>query len=346
MMKKFGILIFLTCLGAIVHGASYTGWGIKSINLPNKLDIGPDVVVAVLDTGIDPNHKHIKGNLVRFLDYSKTGKDDNHGHGTHVAGIIKSVFPPVKLVALKYYNPKFNGRESLEATILGLKAAVEMNVDIINYSGGGEEPSAEELKVLRMAEAKGIIVVVAAGNHASDIDNKKTAFYPASYGLSNIISVNAHDERFKLLKSSNWGKRLVDLAAPGKGITSSLPFNRAGRLTGTSQATAFVCGLVALLKSRFPHLDHRRIKQIVRQSAKREKTLKEYTITGGRIDVGSALLAAFKYKGPKRRQRRNLALWEKRVFELLLPFSWQGLGRIPSSKRGITHEGTFFFYKP
>jgi subtilisin family serine protease len=292
-MKTLLISTFLI-LSFQAFGGSYAGWGLGSINMPAKLVTNKEITVAVLDTGIDPTHEHIKGNLVRFLDYSGTGKNDSHGHGTHVAGIIKNIFPKVKLVALKYYNPKYNGKQSLEATVKALKAAVDMNVDVINYSGGGPESSSEELAVLKEAERKGIIVVVAAGNESSNIDNKKHAFYPAAYGLSNIISVSAHDQNLKLIKSSNWGKKLVDLAAPGKRIKSALPYNRAGFLTGTSQATAFVTGVVAIIKSQFPKLSYTEVKNIIRNSAKKETFLASNSNSGGRLDAKAAILEASK----------------------------------------------------
>ena len=292
-MKTLLISTFLI-LSFQALGGSYSGWGLGSINMPAKLVTNKEITVAVLDTGIDPNHKHIKGSLVRFLDYSGTGKNDSHGHGTHVAGIIKNIFPKVKLVALKYYNPKYSGKQSLEATVKALKAAVDMNVDVINYSGGGPESSSAELAVLKEAERKGIIVVVAAGNESSNIDKKSNAFYPAAYGLSNIISVSAHDENLKLIKSSNWGKRLVDLAAPGKRIKSALPKDRAGFLTGTSQATAFVTGVVAMLKSQFPKLSYTEVKNIIRNSAKKEIALASNSNSGGRLDAKAAVLEASK----------------------------------------------------
>ena len=292
-MKTLLITLFITLSFQALAG-SYSGWGLDSINLPKKIVANKEVTVAVLDTGIDPTHEFVKGNLVRFLDYSGTGKNDSHGHGTHVAGIIKSIFPKVKLVALKYYNPKYSGKQSLEATVKALQAAVDMNVDIINYSGGGPESSSAELAVLKEAERKGIIVVVAAGNEASDIDKKSNAFYPAAYGLSNIISVSAHDQSIKMVKSSNWGKKLVDLVAPGKRIKSALPFNRAGFLTGTSQATAFVTGVVAILKSQFPKLTYTEVKNIIRSSAKKEMAFASNSISGGRLDARAAVLEASK----------------------------------------------------
>src|SRR5690606_35904243 len=116
------------------------------------------------------------------IDFS-TGKQtstpaDKHGHGTHVAGIVKSIFPDVKILAIKYYNPKASGQANLDATVKALQYAVDQNVDVINYSGGGPEASVEELRVLKAAEAKGILVIAAAGNERSNIDDKKNAYYP------------------------------------------------------------------------------------------------------------------------------------------------------------------------
>jgi len=132
-------------------------------------------------------------------------------------------------------------------------------------------------------------VVCAAGNEGSNIDDKRNAFYPAAYGLSNIIVVSGHDENMKLVDSSNYGKSLVDIAAPGKRIKSALPLNRSGFLTGTSQATAFVTGVAALLKSNDSNLSAKEIKRIIKASAKSEISLKNYSNSNGRLDASSAL---------------------------------------------------------
>jgi thermitase len=270
----------------------FSNWGLDSINLPKTVVSKNEVTVAVLDTGIDGTHEFLSGNVVSSYDFSNTGSGDNHGHGTHVSGIIKSVFPQVKLISLKYYNPKFSGKESLDATLAGLRKAVELNVDIINYSGGGPEASSEELAILKEAEKKGILVVCAAGNESANIDNKSDAFYPAAYGLSNIIVVSNYNESINLGDSSSYGKKSVDIAAPGTRIKSSLPLNRSGFLTGTSQATPFVTGVAALLKSRDKSLTPARIKEIIRSSAKVELTLKSYVSSGGRLDASAALKMA------------------------------------------------------
>ena len=244
--------------------STYASWGIDPTNSTSGINLKPawenfvknrEVIVAVIDTGIDPNHPFLKNNIyvpngvassVNYgLDFSKNKANlsqpfDTLGHGTHVSGIIKSVHPEVKILTLKYYNPQASGQDNLNSTIEALRYAVEANVDIINYSGGGPEPSLEELRILKLAEKKGILVVAAAGNEESNIDQKSNAYYPASYGLSNIITVTAHDQNIQTLASSNYGKKSVDISAPGHRIKSSLPNSRAGFLTGTSQATAFV----------------------------------------------------------------------------------------------------------
>jgi subtilisin family serine protease len=266
-----------------------------------------EIVVAVIDTGIDYTHPFLQGNLAVTegklssenygVDFSKDSKyrqkpEDTHGHGTHVAGIIRSVFPEVKILALKYYNPSASGQDNLNSTIAAVRYAVEQNVDIINYSGGGPEPSTEELKALKLATDKGILVVAAAGNEESDIDNKKYAYYPASYGLPNIITVTAHDQAMSILSSSNWGKKSVDISAPGHRIRSSLPNGRSGYLTGTSQATAFVSGIAALIKAQYPEITAQQLKQIIIESASKDITLMSKCSSGGRLDASAAYQSA------------------------------------------------------
>jgi subtilisin family serine protease len=292
--------------------STYASWGIDPTNTLSGINLKPawenfsksrDVIVAVIDTGIDPNHPFLKDNLYipsgqadaknYGLDFSKNRSDstqpfDTHGHGTHVAGIIKSVHPKVKILTLKYYNPQASGQDNLNSTIEALRFAVEKNVDIINYSGGGPEPSLEELRILKLAEKKGILVVAAAGNEESNIDQKSNAYYPASYGLSNIITVTAHDQNLQTLASSNYGKKSVDISAPGHRIKSSLPNSRAGFLTGTSQATAFVSGVAALLKSQFNELNTDHLKQLIVKSAKTGPTFTDKTSSGGMLDAQQA----------------------------------------------------------
>ncbi|MAX67350.1 MAG: S8 family peptidase [Bacteriovoracaceae bacterium] len=293
----------------------FTSWGIdpkykkSSINLKDswkKFKKNKDITVAIVDTGIQYNHPFLRKNITTLegqLSAQNYGKDfshkkamntpsDNHGHGTHVAGIVKSIFPEVKLLPLKYYNPQASGKANLDSTIKALKYAVEQNVDIINYSGGGASSSEEEKAILLEAERKGILVIAAAGNEKSNIDIEKNHYYPASYGLSNIISVAAHDEFNQVISSSNYGSKTVDIAAPGYKIKSSIPGNAAGIMTGTSQATAFVTGVAALIKSNYPKLNFQQIKNIILSSARKISKLKGKVLGGGKLDAARALEVA------------------------------------------------------
>ncbi len=305
--------------------SKFASWGVHPSNKNSNINLlkawqkykkSKEIVIAVVDTGIYPNHIYLKDNFFVFrgklgpknygVDFSQRLKTslqpfDQHGHGTHISGTIKSVFPKIKLLSLKYYNPTASGQENLNFTIKALEYAVNRGVDIINYSGGGPEPSVEEFRVLRRAREKDILVVAAAGNESSNIDIRTNAYYPASYNLSNIIAVTAHDQNLKILSSSNWGKSNVDLGAPGHQINSSLPKNQAGFLTGTSQATAFVSGVAGLLKSQFPKLKSQEIKNIIQASAKKEITLMGKCASQGRLEAGQAMAQAMRYIASSRK---------------------------------------------
>ncbi|EQC50136.1 putative bacteriocin [Bacteriovorax sp. BSW11_IV] len=312
MLSTSGLAVDASHLDLNQLKSKYSSWGIdpdnklSSINLPEAwkhFSEKKEVVVAVIDTGIDYYHSFLKDNLYvpagkvgpanYGVDFSKnrvsnSRPSDDHGHGTHVSGIIKSIFPKVKILALKYYDRNASGKDNLKSTIDALRYAVEQNVDIINYSGGGPKPDTEELEILKKAEAKGILVVAAAGNEESNIDLESNAYYPASYDLKNIITVTAYDQNLRVLSSSNYGKRAVDISAPGYQIKSALPSNRSGYLTGTSQATAFVTGVASMIKSQFPDLSSEQIIDIINKSAKKEFTLEGKCATGGRLDATKA----------------------------------------------------------
>ena len=257
---------------------------------------------CIIDTGIDVNHPDIKNNLwvnpgeaceskTKKGEYiacekSRNGIDDdgngfvddlhgwnfvsnngnlqdNHGHGTHIAGIvgaeggngigISGVAPKVSLIIAKYYDPHAPANNNLINTIRAIRYCTLVGATIINYSGGGLEPSEKEKEAIRDArdkQGRPILFIAAAGNERSNSDVKK--YYPADYDLPNIISVTAIDANKQVLDSSNYGEFSVDLAAPGKQIYSTLPGGAYGYMTGTSQATAVVTGAAALVRTKYP----------------------------------------------------------------------------------------------
>lgn len=289
-----------------------------------------DVIVAVIDTGIDAQHKDLAANLWKnpgetgldkngrdkasngldddgngFIDdvhgwnfvHSNNDLTDNHGHGTHIAGIvgaeggnnfgISGVAPKVSLMILKYYDPSSTGSNNLKNTIQAIEYAVSMGAKVINYSGGGTEYSREEFLAVKKAEEKGILFVAAAGNERSNSDISH--YYPANYGLKNIISVTAIDPNIETLPSSNYGKNTVDLAAPGLDIYSTLPGGQFGTMTGTSQATAFVSGVASLVMSQFPTFSAEDVKKYILRTGDEYASLKAKTGTARKLNIFKAL---------------------------------------------------------
>lgn len=262
-------------------------WGLRQTEAEQawKINSGSEkVVVAVIDTGADINHPDLKENLwVNPGEIPGNGIDDDangyiddiygwnfaannnqvvdeNGHGTHIAGIVgarggnnigtSGVAPRVRLMILKYFDREMSEAQNVANTVRAIQYATRMKAQIINYSGGGFSRFTAEEAAIREAGRQGILVVAAAGNERMNSDI--FGFYPADYGLPNIVSVTAVDRDKKFVPTSNYGRKTVHIAAPGKEIYSTLPGGRYGLMTGTSQATAFVTGVAALLISRSP----------------------------------------------------------------------------------------------
>ncbi|MCX6113400.1 MAG: S8 family serine peptidase [Proteobacteria bacterium] len=285
-MKKSFLYITLATITGLLFSCSFNSKSADN-SIPKIIFSKPaikskkNIIVAVIDTGIDVNHRELKGSLWTAKDGKKNGwnfvdnnnnVNDDIGHGTHIAGIIKSSNANITLMILKYYDSRSDSQKNaFENSLKAIRFAIDNRADIINYSGGGRGSSSQELALLKEAESKGIIVVTAAGNESSDIDT--TPYYPASYRLSNIISVAFLDGKGKLAKESNYGASTVDVAAPGEDIYSTLPGNKHGYLTGTSQATAYVTAMVASIKSANPKLNYKEIKKLVLASSYKNNNL-------------------------------------------------------------------------
>ena len=213
------------------------------------------IKVAVIDTGYDQTSTWSNAYKIGLTQpklcpsghydfvLNNANTIDNHGHGTHIAGIIAKGNERIDycLVILKYYDPKVPNTDNLKNSIAAYKKAIELGVDIINYSGGGTERSEEECTLMKQALDKGIVVVAAAGNERSDLD--KHPYYPAlcDSRINVVGSIDASGER---LPSSNWSSELYSVTYKlGQNILSLLPHDSFGYMTGTSQATAKVTSL-------------------------------------------------------------------------------------------------------
>ena len=280
-----------------------------------------DVVVAVLDTGIDYTHSDLRenmwqGNVNHGYDFAadNTGaNDDNpmpdlpydvngHFHGTHVAGIIgavannnegiSGVAQHVSIMALKVFRPDGNGYTSdiLEALdYVSQKIDEGENIVAINASYGATEGSQNDLvnSVIKQLGAKGVLFCAAAGNEASN--NDVTPTYPANYDAENIIAVGASDQNDNLASFSNYGANSVDVVAPGTNILSTYPDNQYAYLQGTSMATPQVAGEVALIASYYPNSTVAERKAMILNGVDVKSALNAKVATNGRVNINLAL---------------------------------------------------------
>lgn len=280
----------------------------------------PDVVVAIIDTGIALSHPDLKNNLwvndreipgnnidddrngyiddihgANFLTDSGNPNDDNL-HGTHVAGIVAAecfnsrgvcgVAPSVKLMALKLLDAQGSGDGA--GLLKALRYAIDMkrrgvNLKVLNMSFGGNETLDEVLELFEEARRAGILIVTAAGNDSSD--NDALPVYPANYRLSNLLSVAAINDLGQLAYFSNYGAQYVDVGAPGASIWSTFLFGFYFPLDGTSMAAPFVSGIGALIASRYPHYTPAQIRQKIVTSVKPYRHLQGRIVHPGMVSA-------------------------------------------------------------
>ena len=229
-----------------------------------------NVVIAVIDTGVDYNHPSLRPNMVAGYDFKENDSDpmdktsqQNPGHGTHCAGImgatglvdggVLGMSPVVSIMPIRFLGE--DGSGDLNAAIKSVDYAIEKKVQVVSASWGATIPRAQAgplIEAIKRVDDAGIIFVSAAANDGKNNDN--TDVFPANAGFPNSITVAASGPNDEKPQWSNYGKRTVHVAAPGLDIMSTLPNNGYNKLSGTSMATPLVSGLVALLKSIDPAL--------------------------------------------------------------------------------------------
>lgn len=237
-----------------------------------------DVIVGVLDTGVDYRHQDLSAHMWHnfgevpgngrdddgngyiddvygydFCNYSRGGGSsdpiDSYGHGTHVAGIVLSAANSqrefickdinVKIMALKFLDA--NGRGTQYDAACAFYYAADNGARVINCSWGYFASSVSLFNAVDYAVRKGVIIVASSGNNNWDYEQ-----YPACF--PHVLSVGAIDNNGKRAYFSNYGDYLF-ISAPGVDILSTYPGNAYAKMTGTSQASPYVAGVVAMLQA-------------------------------------------------------------------------------------------------
>lgn len=299
-------------------------WAPAAIRLPDawRLSTGVGTRVAVLDTGVDASHPLLAGRLLPGWDFVDddadadevgTRADPGYGHGTHVAGLVALAAPGVKIMPLRVLNPQGAGDAwALAAAMLHAvdpdgNPATDDGAHVINLSLAGlvrtrlldsvalltacvaPDPavpsddlsdSGYEGDRERCSGFGGAVVVAAAGNDGS----RSLKTYPAAEGAYGLIAVAASTASGRLAAFSNSG-RWIQMAAPGDGVTSSVPGGW-GTWSGTSMAAPLVSGTAALMHSLAPRLGARGIARCLTRNT---RTLAGSAI--GQLDAHATLQA-------------------------------------------------------
>lgn len=247
-------------------------WNLPLIGMEESWEMNQgseDIIVAVIDTGIDLDHPEFEGKLAtgyNVLTGDNNPYDDN-GHGTHVSGIIaartnnrtgiagmswNSKIMPVKAIGADGSGTAFDIAE-------GIRWATDNGASVINLSVGNYTPSAALQEAVRYAFERNVVLVAASGNDATDQPG-----YPAAY--PEVLSVAAIDHRTARAEFSNYGDSL-DVAAPGVDVPSTYIYSDYAALSGTSMACPHVAAFASLIRSVNPAMSNQAVMDLIRETA-------------------------------------------------------------------------------
>jgi len=231
------------------------GWHVKQLHVPEtwKVTRGEGMVVMVIDTGYT-DHTDLEGGMDKDKSGSyvvtESAKEDKNGHSTHVCGIIGArdnskgmvgVAPECTIITCKVLGS--DGSGSFSGINAALRYALSIKPDVINMSLGSHSYNSEMHGLIKQLYAADIPIIAASGNDGRG----KAVNYPAKY--SEVICVTAFDKHGKPARFNSTGPE-ADFSAPGVDIYSTWLDGRYVKLSGTSMATPFVAGLVALLLAK------------------------------------------------------------------------------------------------
>ncbi|MHC4153981.1 MAG: S8 family serine peptidase [Planctomycetota bacterium] len=291
-----------------MHNTGQTGGTADAdIDAPEAWDIETDaneIVVAVIDSGVDYTHPDLVANMWTDAngsygyDFVNDDNDpmDDHGHGTHCAGTIGAVGDnntgvvgvcwKVQIMALKSFNSSGWGDQA--NCIAAIEYAIDNGADILSNSWGGDPYNQALNDAIEAADANGVLFVASAGNDSTDNDNEP--HYPSSYDCNNVIAVLATDHNDQMSGFSCYGPNSVDLGAPGSSILSCQLGGGYTYKSGTSMAAPHVAGACALVWSEHPSLSHTEVKNLILEMVDRIDSLNGLCLSNGRLNLCYAVL--------------------------------------------------------
>lgn len=289
--------------GLLDYAYSVVDYAADTLGLSGSRDgnRGDGTVVAVLDTGVQLNHRELRGSFTSarydfvndtrdFSDAPNSRDDDGDGHvdemvghGTHVAGIVNEVAPEARIMPLRVLDSDGIGNAFVIAEAVSY--AADNGADVVNLSLSSPQQSEILADTIEdVAEERGVAVVAAAGN-----DGATTLEYPAANEEAiAVTSVGSTEQKSDFANYGLW----VDVAAPGEDIESTVPINDYALSSGTSMATPFIAGQAALILSEDSSLDTECVETLIKDTARSlDASNPSYAgmLGAGHADIGASI---------------------------------------------------------
>jgi subtilisin family serine protease len=270
--------------------ASYDRWAHDKIGLRRAWDTtrgSSNVIIAILDSGIDFKHPELAGRIVQGRDFANGDWSayDDRGHGTMSAGVaagrggnrigVAGACWGCRIMPIKVLNKNGTGYGSWVTK--GIIWAADHGADVISMSFGGFKPTSSMASALAYARRKGAVLVASAGN-----EGNTKPFYPAAYpGVLSVAASNSADRPYSWSNRGAW----VDLTAPGC-LWTTHRFSKYGNFCGTSASAPLVSGVVGLVRSRNPKASVAEVERAILGTA----TPMSY-VRSGRVNAAAAIKA-------------------------------------------------------